>query len=90
MSTDLEELEIRSILGIRRGWSSPGTDFAAPTPLPVRDVSGREREAGAKAVLFAGTAVSHLGSGRQDAALDGSQDGRRYGRALRAKQAPRL
>jgi hypothetical protein len=34
-----------------------------------------------------GTSNSHRGSGRQDAALYGSQDGRRYGRECHAKHA---
>ena len=38
---------------------------------------------GGMGVRFAeGTSISHLGCGRQDAALYDSQDGRRYGRDL--------
>src|SRR3989442_1285592 len=36
------------------------------------------------------TSISHIGSGRQDAALYGSQDGRRYGPEPHAKHVPLL
>src|SRR6185369_13406909 len=47
-----EELEILSIRGICRGWTS--AIFAAPKPAPTVRVAIGKREVGAKVVLFAG------------------------------------